>query len=341
LLGPSAIENCLDIVGALEEPICDGGSIVLAELMRAARNETDGLMTGIGGDFLFTGERRHAVLNLLRIMKWLPKWMWQSLNRCLALRAWSGNARISQAHFDLSRVLTVQDASVEEMYIRCFLQADVRELHRLFLPEAHAAITRDPTREIYNNFRVVADLDPLGQLLYLDLKHQMTEYVVWEAEALGRLFGLDVYHPFLDAELVDFALTIPSEQKVRGLTLKVPLKRAMRGRVPSQVLNRKKGGLGSPIRWWVTLSDGLVWQVLSPANIERRGYFSAHTIEQYRIATASGTRDYSKLLWSLFTLELWLQQFIEGWLGRRDSTAYDRVVLTSPTWSTTSIQTAA
>jgi asparagine synthase (glutamine-hydrolysing) len=341
LLEPSAIENSLDVVGALEEPVCDGGSIVLAEVMRTARNETDGLMTGIGGDYLFTGERRHAVLNLLRIMKWLPNSVWQSLNRCLALRAWSGSARISQAHFDLSRVLKVQDVSLEEMYIQFFLQADVRELHALFLPETHAAITRDPTREIYNDFRVAADLDPLGQFLYLDLKHQMTEHVVREAETLGRRFGLDVYNPFLDAELVNFAMSIPSEEKVCGLTLKVPLKRAMRGRVPPQVLNRKKGGLGSPIRWWVTKSDGLVRQVLSPANIEHRGCFSAHTIEQYRVATASGMRDYSKLLWSLFTLELWMQQFIDGWSRMRDSTVYDRVVLTSPTWSMTSKPYAA
>ena len=39
--------------------------------------------------------------------------------------------------------------------------------------------------------------------------------------------------------------------------------------------------------------------------------FSADAVEQFRRATANGTRDYSKLLWSLFTLELWLQRFVD------------------------------
>jgi asparagine synthase (glutamine-hydrolysing) len=92
------------------------------------------------------------------------------------------------------------------------------------------------------------------------------------------------------------------------------LRDAMRGRIPAEVLDRKKGGLGSPIRWWVTRTDGLVAEVLSHSSIERRGLFSADTIAQFRVATANGTRDYSKLLWSLFTLELWMRHFID----RRD-----------------------
>jgi len=175
----------------------------------------------------------------------------------------------------------------------------------------HTKVSRDPLKEIKLYFQRAADLDPLGRFLYLDLKNQATEHSVREAETLGRHFGLNVYNPFLDAELVDFAMTIPIADKVSGLTVKVPLKKAMRGRVPDEVLDHKKGGLASPIRWWVTQPDGFVASVLSRRNIERRGMFSADTVEQFRRATANGARDYSKLLWSLFTLELWLQRFVD------------------------------
>ena len=311
-LGPEALEGTPEIVGALEEPVSDGGCIVLSEVMRAAQQQkVDGLMTGIGGDFLFTGERRHMVPNLLRFMRMVPNFIWRGINWLSGIQPFVRNARISQIHFDLTRLLAVRTLSMEDMYAGFFRQAEASELRSLFLPEAYTKLTRDPLSEINTQFRRVRELNPLSQILYLDLKANVPDDLVREAETLGRHFGLTIYNPFLDAEFVDFAMSIPTAEMVSGLKLKVPLKTAMRGRVPDKVLNRKKGGLGSPIRWWVTQSDGFVAKVLSRDNLERRKIFSVETIERFRNATANGTRDYSKLLWSLFTLELWLQQFTD------------------------------
>jgi asparagine synthase (glutamine-hydrolysing) len=309
-LGSEALESTPEIVGALEEPVCDGGCIVLGAVMRAACHEVDGLMTGIGGDFLFTGERRHMVLNLLRWMRPVPQSVWNGLKWLSGTQPIARNARISQAHFDLTRLLDIRKLSIERMYAGFFMQATASELESLFLPQAHDRLTRDPLLEVNELFRQAADLDPLSRFLFLDLKANLTDHCVREAETLGRHFGLRIYNPFLDAEFVDFAMSVPGADKVSGLTLKVPLKRAMRGRVPNEVLDRRKGGLGSPIRWWVTQPNGLVSQVLSRRNIEERGMFCADTVERFRRATADGVRDYTKLLWSLFTLELWLRRFV-------------------------------
>jgi asparagine synthase (glutamine-hydrolysing) len=309
-LGPEAVETTPEIIGALEEPVCDGGCIVLAAVMRAAREETDGLMTGIGGDFLFTGERRHMVLSLLRFMRPVPAQIWNGVRWLSGTQPLARNARISQMHFDLTRLLAIRELSIEDMYAGFFLQANAHELQSLFRPEVRGEITRDPLQEVNELFRHASELDPLSRFLYLDLKANLPDHCVREAETLGRHFGLTIYSPFLDAEFVDFAMSVPSVDKVSGLTLKVPLKRAMRGRVPDDVLDRKKGGLGSPIRWWVTRPDGYVADVLSRENIDRRGLFASDVIEQFRRATAEGVRDYTKLLWSLFTLELWMERYV-------------------------------
>jgi asparagine synthase (glutamine-hydrolysing) len=316
-LEPETLESIREIISVLEEPVCDGGCIVLSAVMRKAKSDVDGLMTGIGGDFLFTGERRHMVLNLLRFMRPIPDAAWRALNYILGLPIMARSARISQAHFDLTRVLAIRRLGIEAMYAGFFLQAEPSEMCLLFLPDVYAKLQRDPLKEMNDDFRVAADLDPLSQFLYLDLKHQTPEHCLREAETLGRHYGLKVYSPFLDADFVDFAMSVPSADKVSGLNLKVPLKKAMRGRVPDEVLDRKKGGLGSPIRWWVTQPDGLVASVLSRQNIERRGLFSPEAVEQFTKATANGTHDYTKLLWSLFTLEIWLQQFVDKSRGAR------------------------
>lgn len=310
-LGPETVETAQEIVGALEEPVSDGGCIVLGAVMRAAREEVDGLMTGIGGDFLFTGERRHMVLNLLRFMRPVPNHIWRSLRWLSGAQPLASSARLSQMHFDLTRLLALQNLSLEEMYLGFFLQAEETELRALFLPGAQRGVKRDPFQEIHDHFRDAAELAPLDRFLYLDLKTNIPDDLVREADTLGKHFGLNIYNPFLNSEFVDFAMSVPAVDKVSGVKLKVPLKHAMRGRVPDKVLNRKKGGLGSPIRWWVTQPDGFVASVLSRATIDRRGMFSPDLVEGFRYATATGSRDYSKLLWSLFTLELWLRQFVD------------------------------
>jgi asparagine synthase (glutamine-hydrolysing) len=310
-LEPEAVESAPRIVGALEEPVCDGGCIVLSEVMRAARSEVEGLMTGIGGDFLFTGERRHKVLNLIQYMRFLPNAAWEVLARVSGMRPFIRSTRISQVHFDLTRLLNVRKLSLPEMYAGFYLQAEHQELQSLFVPAAYAQLTRDPRQEMDQYFRNAAGIDPLAQFLYLDLKTQTPEHCAREAETLGRQNDLVIYNPFLDSEFVDFAMSVPSRDKIAGLQLKVPLRNAMRNRVPDRVLDRKKGGLGSPIRWWVTQTRGFVADALSVERIERRGLFCPAAIERFRRATASGSRDYTKLLWSLFTLELWMQRFVD------------------------------
>ena len=119
-------------------------------------------------------------------------------------------------HFDLTRLLAVRELSIEAMYAGFFLQAEASELQSLFLPETLAKLTRDPLQEINAQFRRAAELDPLSQILYLDLKTNIPDDLVREAETLGRHFGLNIYSPFLDAEFVDFAMSVPTADKVSG-----------------------------------------------------------------------------------------------------------------------------
>lgn len=310
-LGPEAVETTPEIVRALEEPVCDGGCVVLSAVLKKAREEADGIMTGVGGDFLFTGERRHMVLNLLRYMRPVPDPILHSARWLSGQSLFAGHARVSQLHFDLTRLLGLRKLSIEAMYAGFFLQIEPSEASELLLPEVHAKLTRSPFEQLNEYFERSSAADPLSRFLYLDLKTHTPDHCVREVETLGRHFGISVHHPFLDAEFVDFAMSVPAADKVSGLKLKVPLKQAMRGRVPDEVLDRRKGGLGSPIRWWVTRPDGFVASVLSPANLERRGLFAPAAVERFRAATANNERDFTKLLWSLFTLELWMQEFVD------------------------------
>ncbi len=311
-LEEDATSSIPDIVRALEEPVSDGGCIVLAAVIKKAASEkVDSLMTGIGGDFLYTGERRHKVLNLLGYMRVLPNFVWTSIAKLFGVPPFSWFTRLSQIHFDLTKLLGLRGLDLETMYAGFFIQAEPVILSKLLKEDFTESLSRPPRKEMDEYFAKSEGMDPQSRFLYLDLKMQTPDHCVREVECLGRYYGISTYHPFLDSDMVDYAMSIPSESKVSGLELKVPLKKAMEGRVPHEILYRKKGGLGSPIRWWVTQKDGFVADVLSRENIERRGYFSADTIEELRSSTEDGKKDFTRLLWSLYTLEVWMQEFVD------------------------------
>jgi asparagine synthase (glutamine-hydrolysing) len=62
--------------------------------------------------------------------------------------------------------------------------------------------------------------------------------------------SLEARRPFLDQELLQVAATIPSDFKLKGMTTKYILKRALEGLVPEEILRRKKHGFGVPVGHW-------------------------------------------------------------------------------------------
>jgi asparagine synthase (glutamine-hydrolysing) len=56
--------------------------------------------------------------------------------------------------------------------------------------------------------------------------------------------------PFLDYKFVEFAMSIPSAIKTKNGTLKYILKKAVRGVIPDEIIDRKKQGFGVPVYEW-------------------------------------------------------------------------------------------
>ena len=62
--------------------------------------------------------------------------------------------------------------------------------------------------------------------------------------------SLEGRSPFLDHRLMEFAATIPSNIKIKGVKLKYILKVALKDKLPKEILSRGKMGFGIPIDVW-------------------------------------------------------------------------------------------
>jgi asparagine synthase (glutamine-hydrolysing) len=304
-LQPNLMDRVPEIIRIIEEPIYDGGPIVVDAVMAAAKKKANGVMTGIGGDFLFGGERRHLLISLLDRTQHLPGW---TLVELLSRLPTGRSAALTRLRFDVQRMVSIRNLSMGEFYVRRLHGSALAE--RLFKPEILHEVSRSPLDKINACLDEVATLDDLSRLLYLDFRLLTPDGLTRDVVALGRAHDLTICNPYLDSEFVDFSMRMPPREKVRRLTQKYALRQAMRDCLPPEVLKKKKGGLGAPIRWWVT-HDGFVAEHFSREVLEERGLFDFKEVERMRLDTISERRDYSLMLWSLFTLESWMRHFVD------------------------------
>ena len=126
---------------------------------------------------------------------------------------------------------------------------------------------------------------------------------------MSMAHGLEVRSPFLDTDLLDFAMRLPARMKLRGWRSKYILKKAFSDLLPQTILNRPKHGFGVPLGAWFRHElDGYVRDTLLATDSRVSSYLAPEGIRQLVQEHASGRVDHGHQLWSLLTLEIWLRQ---------------------------------
>ena len=85
---------------------------------------------------------------------------------------------------------------------------------------------------------------------YLDLNLRLPELLLMRVDKMSMGVSLEGRVPFLDHRFVELAMSIPSAMKTRNGSLKHILKKAVRGLIPDELIDRKKQGFGVPVYEW-------------------------------------------------------------------------------------------
>jgi len=124
--------------------------------------------------------------------------------------------------------------------------------------------------------------------------------------------ALEVRSPFLDQDLVELALRLPRNTRVRGMNGKRVLKHAVRDLLPPEIINRRKHGFGVPLaRWFRTDLAAYVDATLGAPDASVRSYLKSEALDGLVAEHQSGGADHHEALWVLLTLEVFLRR--EGW----------------------------
>jgi asparagine synthase (glutamine-hydrolysing) len=303
-------EDLATMVTQLDEPLGDPAPLNVLYISRLAREHgIKVLLSGTGGDDLFTGYRRHRALMSEGIWSWLPRPARSGLERLT-----SGLDQHRPLFRRLRKLFNGASLDGDARLVNYFRWIDQHDLMALYTPEFRAALgyarASDPMLEF------LADLPPdigrLERMLALEQRFFLTDHNLNYTDKMSMAVGVEVRVPFLDLDLVDFAAGIPERFKQRGSEGKWVLKKAMEPYLPRDVIYRPKSGFGAPLRRWmrVELRD-LLADVLGTQSLRQRGLFDTVAVQRLIQANDDGKVDASYTLLSLICVELWCRKFID------------------------------
>jgi asparagine synthase (glutamine-hydrolysing) len=119
--------------------------------------------------------------------------------------------------------------------------------------------------------------------------------------------------PFLDYRLVEFAFSLPDEEKIRDGSTKAVLRNSMKGVLPEKIRTRTdKMGFVTPERVWLSTElKGWLEDTVQSASFKSREYFDHPQVERLVRLHQSGEKDLGFSLWRWLNLELWMRQMID------------------------------
>ena len=160
--------------------------------------------------------------------------------------------------------------------------------------------------------RVRPDSDFAARMSYLELKLRLPELLLMRVDKMTMATSVEARVPFLDHHLVEYAMSLPVDLKIRGTSGKHILKRALEKVLPPDLLYRPKRGFGAPIREWFRGECGeMLAGLIMNSSIRRRELFDYAFITRLIDEHRRGARDWSFHLWALLNVSLWYEHWVE------------------------------
>src|SRR2546422_4661371 len=285
------------IVRALDEPHADDSAIPTWLLSQAVGSRYKVALTGIGGDELFAGYRRHIGLLAAERYAKLPAGGRAIAGAGSRLLPEPRNGTLGIDR--LKRFLRTGNGAVPDRFLGLMSRLSNSERLALYTPSLRAHITGDAAsarfREVFG-----AQGRPAGLAagLYLDYMTFLPDDILALSDRLAMAHSLEVRVPFVDHLLVEAVFPIPQRVKIgpwwRGKRL---LRRALRPRLPARHFRAPKRGFVGPTSAWLRheLSDMLADE-LSPERQRRLGYFEPSTVETLLPGHLTGRQNQERIV---------------------------------------------
>ena len=150
-----------------------------------------------------------------------------------------------------------------------------------------------------------------SKISLFDIRHYLANNLLHKVDIATMSQGLEARVPFLDHEMVEFAINMPEKFKVREGEQKYLLKKWLEPRLPQELIYRKKWGFPAPINHWLKKElRPLTEKYLGREALENTGLFDPGMVKEMIRRFDTGEDHHYKRLWALISFQMWHETYL-------------------------------
>ena len=291
------LEALRNVTTRVAEPLADPAILPTFLLARAAREHVKVILSGEGADELFGGYPTYLGHKIAPLYDAMPAFARAALRK-LAYSLPPSGKKVT-LEFLLKKFVTDAERPWAERHLSWFgtgLQGGAAAA------SAAEALTAAEA--------AAAPLDPLTGAMLLDYRSYLRDNLLVKVDRATMLSSVEARAPYLDRFLTAYALSLPRDLRVKGLTTKWVLKKAAEKWVPRDVIYRRKRGLSVPVASWI--NRGLraeADRLLDPERLRAQGFVDAPHVAKLLEEHRGGRANHAKPLWAVMMLGYWLENW--------------------------------
>ena len=312
-----AMEVLPQVLRGYDEPFADMAAIPTWYASKLAAEHVKVVLCGEGGDELFAGYKRHRNARNIERFRSVLNAM-GPLGRIAGRLPVTGSVKLNYLRQHAQRF--EEFISVPDGYQQFFAATQIsrRELRRRVYSKAFWA-----AHEGENDYaRLEQEYFPQGlggarsaleQFMFADLTLNMPSAMLTRLDRASMAHSVEARVPFLSHKLVDWALSMPEDLKLRGGVGKYILRRAVAPWLPPGILNRPKQGFQMPLASWLRGGFGdVAREAWNDSGADQSGYLDPAAVEQLFSEHRRGEADHGRMIYAITVFSLWWRNSRHG-----------------------------
>lgn len=291
-----AIELADKIIDQYDEPYSDSSAIPTMLVSKLARQFVTMTLSGDGGDELFMGYGAY-------------KWAERLRNPMLQAFRKPLNGLLSMFPSKYKRVGALLNYSDKQ-----FLPSHIFSQEQYFFSAAEIEnILANKPKEEYriaqNSLSLKRKLSAKESQALFDLNYYLKDDLLVKVDRASMKYSLETRTPFLDYRVVEFALNLNENLKLKSGTAKYLLKEVLYDYVPREYFDRPKQGFAIPLKQWLKKElKHLVDFYLSKEMVEQHAIINFPEVKKLLQRFNAGEEYLYNRIWTLIILHQWLEK---------------------------------
>ncbi|MBQ7132033.1 MAG: asparagine synthase (glutamine-hydrolyzing) [Oscillospiraceae bacterium] len=281
----------------MDEPLPNPSEVPLFFLAKNAAKYVKVVLSGEGADELFGGYPMYlAGMHFDKYCRRVPKFVRKAI---------SGVAGV-MPNFKGKHFATAGGQLIHQRFMRNNYVFNSKERAKYLAKDIAA---KDPSEYTKPYFDKVSHLDEPTQYQYVDIHTWMAFDILQKADRMSMANSLELRVPFLDKEMLELALKLPTDCRVKGDVTKVALRNAAVKQIPERTAFKKKLGFPVPLNDWLRQDK---YYNMVKEKFESKYcpmFFNQSEAMKLLEDHKAGRAHNMKKIWTIYTFILWYEQF--------------------------------